>query len=110
MTGAKFASWDNIIDKNVISVDDQELGKVEFITRDFIQANQGLISKKYYFIPKHYVSGFDGKNIWISLTKDEVKSRFRRGEEEPNTGVLDKSYLFGKQLIVFHMEREELKF
>jgi hypothetical protein len=69
-------SWDKAIDKKVKSSDNQDLGKVQSITREYIQTKEGLVGKKYYFIPKYYIQGYDGDNLWVSLTKDEVKTRF----------------------------------
>jgi hypothetical protein len=72
-------SWDKAIDKKVKSTtDNQDLGKVQSITREYIQTKEGLVGKKYYFIPKYYIQGYDGDHLWISLTKDEVKTRFER--------------------------------
>jgi hypothetical protein len=71
-------SWDKAIDRKVKSSDDKDLGKVQSITRDYIQTKEGTVSKKYYFIPKYYLSGYDGDKLWVSLTKDEVKTRFER--------------------------------
>jgi hypothetical protein len=71
-------SWDKAIDKKVKSTDNQDLGKIESITREYIRTKEGLVGKKYYFIPKYYIQGYDGDNLWVSLTKDEVKTRFER--------------------------------
>ena len=76
--GIDVISWDTVIDKKVKSSDDQDLGKVHTITKDFVQTKEGLVSKKYYFIPKYYVQGYDGENVWVSLTKNDVKSKFER--------------------------------
>jgi hypothetical protein len=71
-------SWDKAIDKKVKSSDDKDLGKIQSITRDYIQTKEGTISKNYYFIPKYYITGYDGDNLWVSLTRDEVRSRFEK--------------------------------
>jgi hypothetical protein len=71
-------SWDKAIDKKVKSSDNHDLGKIESITREYIQTKEGVLGKKCYFIPKYYIQGYDGDNIWVSLTKDEVKTRFER--------------------------------
>jgi hypothetical protein len=71
-------SWDRAIGRKVRSADDKDLGRIQRITRDYIKTSEGTISKSYYFIPKYYLSGYDGDRLWISLTKDEVKSRFER--------------------------------
>jgi hypothetical protein len=80
---ADIISWDKAIDKKVKSSDDKDLGKVQSITKDYIQTKEGLVSKNYYFIPKYYIQGYDGDNLWVSLTKDEVKSRFEKDKEPP---------------------------
>ena len=76
--GIDVISWDTVIDKKVKSSDDQDLGKVHTITKDFVQTKEGLVSKNYYFIPKYYVQGYDGEHVWVSLTKDDVKTKFER--------------------------------
>src|SRR5687767_4175717 len=76
-------SWDKAIDKKVKSSDDKDLGKVQSITREYVQTKEGVVSKNYYYIPRYYITGYDGTNIWVSLTKDEVKARFE-SENEPD--------------------------
>ncbi|MGH9977435.1 MAG: hypothetical protein ACRD8Z_16630 [Nitrososphaeraceae archaeon] len=76
--GIDVISWDTIIGKKVKSSDKNDLGKVHTITKDFVQTKEGLVSKNYYFIPKYYVQGYDGEDVWVSLTKDEIKAKFER--------------------------------
>ena len=78
---ADIISWDKAIDKKVKSSDDKGLGKIQSITKDYIQTKEGLVSKNYYFIPKYYIQGYDGDHLWVSLTKDEIKSRFEKDKE-----------------------------
>lgn len=85
---ADIISWDKAIDKKIKSSDDKDLGKVQSITQDYIQTKEGTIGKKYYYIPKYYLQGYDGDHLWVSLTKDEVKSRFE-GEKEPSTTTFE---------------------
>src|SRR6478672_2572104 len=70
--------WDDAVDKKVKSSDDKDLGKIQKVTKEYIQVNEGLVSKKSYFIPKYYVQGYDGNYLWVSLTKEEIKSRYER--------------------------------
>jgi hypothetical protein len=78
MSGSIIISWDEAVDKKVKSSDDKDLGKVQSVTKDYIQTKEGTISKKNYFIPKYYVQGYDGDSIWVSLRKDEVKERYEK--------------------------------
>jgi hypothetical protein len=45
-------------------------------------------SKNYYYIRKYYLEGYDGDHLWISLTKDEVKTRFEK-ENAPSLAEFD---------------------
>ena len=65
-------SWDKAIDKKVKSSDDKDLGKIQSVTRDYIQTKEGTVDKKYYYIPKYYLQGYDGDHLWVSLTKDDL--------------------------------------
>ena len=66
-------SWDKAIDKKVKSSDDKNLGKIQSVTRDYIQTKEGTVDKKYYYIPKFYLQGYDGDHLWVSLTRNDVK-------------------------------------
>ena len=81
-------SWDKAIDKKVKSSDDKDLGKIQSVTRDYIQTKEGTVSKNYYYVPKYYIQGYDGDHLWVSLTKYEVKSRFE-GEKEPPAATFE---------------------
>jgi hypothetical protein len=85
---ADIISWDKAIDKKVKSSDNQDIGKVQSITNEYIQTKEGMVSKKYYFIPKYYFQGYDGDSLWVSLTKDEIKAKFEK-EKEPEPAELE---------------------
>src|SRR5215213_1143315 len=78
MSSSIIISWDESADKKVKSSDDKDLGKVQNVTKDYIQTKEGAVLKKSYFIPKYYVQGYDGDSIWVSLRKDDIKERFER--------------------------------
>jgi hypothetical protein len=79
---ADVLSWDKSIDKDVKTIDDKKVGKIRAITNDFIQIQKGTVDKKYYFVPKHYIQGYDGDNIWLATTEDELK-QFESEKELP---------------------------
>jgi hypothetical protein len=81
-------SWDKAIDMKVKSSDNKDLGKIQSITKDYIQTKEGLVSKNYYFIPKYHIQGYDGDKLWVSLTKDDVQARFEK-EKAPDPSEFD---------------------
>jgi hypothetical protein len=81
-------SWDKAIDMKVKSSDNKDLGKIQAITKDYIQTKEGMVSKNYYFIPKYHIQGYDGDKLWVSITKDDVKARFEK-EKAPDPSEFD---------------------
>ena len=61
--------WEKVIDKKVKSSDNQDVGKVESVSTYYLEAKEGHVSKKRYYIPKYYIQGFDGENLHGSNDK-----------------------------------------
>ena len=72
----------NLLMKMLKQVTIRKVGKVRAVTTDYIQIQKGTLDKKYYFVPKHYIQGYDGDDIWLALTEDEVK-QFESEKEMP---------------------------
>ena len=72
-------TWDRTLGKKVKSSDEKDLGRITSISRYYIETKEaGRFSKKHFFLPKYYLESYDGNDIWISLTKDEVSSKFEQ--------------------------------
>ena len=72
-------SWDKVIDKEVKSSDNEEIGKIKSLGQYFVEIEDGVISKKHYFIPKKYLHQYnDDDLLHSSLTKDEIKQKYQR--------------------------------
>ena len=71
-------SWDKVIDKKVKSSEKEELGKIKSIGQYFVEVEDGVISKKHYFIPKKYLQHYDDDTVYSSVTKDEIKQKYQR--------------------------------
>jgi len=84
--------WDNAIDKKAKSSDGRDLGKIQSITKYYIQTKEGLVSKNYYFIPKYHIQGYDGDNLWVSMTKDEIKNLYERASPPSDSEFKTQEY------------------
>lgn len=91
-------SWDKSVDKDVKSSDRHKVGKIRAVTNEFIQIQKGSLDKKYYFVPKYYIQGYDGDNIWLSITEDEVK-QFESEKEIPLASLDNEKYRQHKLLV-----------
>src|SRR5919112_1307898 len=69
-------SWDKAKGKSVKSIDKKDIGKIKEISQDYIQIKKGIVDKEYFFVPKYFVEGYDQDDIIVSLTEDEIKTKF----------------------------------
>ncbi|HEU5462247.1 MAG TPA: hypothetical protein VFU79_08265 [Nitrososphaeraceae archaeon] len=71
-------SWDKVMGNEIKSSDKKEIGKIKSVGQHFVEVEDGVISKKHYFIPKKYIHGYDGDTIYSSLEKEEIKQKYQR--------------------------------
>jgi hypothetical protein len=81
-------SWDKVKGKNAKSIDNKEMGEIKEVSQDYIQIKKGIVDKDYFFIPKYFVEGYDGDDIILSLTDDEIKTKFSN-KSNPSDDMLD---------------------
>lgn len=72
------SSWTDLINESVHTSDDQDIGEVEAVSRNFIVVKKGLVNVHRYYIPLHRVEGWDGKVVWLKITEDAVKTNYER--------------------------------
>jgi len=72
------SSWTDLIGESVHTSDDQDIGDVEAINRNFLVVKKGLVNVHRYYIPLHRVEGWDGKAVWLKISEDAVKTNYER--------------------------------
>jgi hypothetical protein len=70
--------WVDLIDESVHTSDDQDIGDIEAVSRDFIVVKRGFVNVHRYYIPVRKVEGWDGDVLWLRITEDEVKKNYER--------------------------------
>lgn len=71
-------SWDKVIGKDVKSIDEKDIGKIKDISQDHIQIEKGLVDKEHYSIPKSFAERYENDHVFLSLTEDEIKDKFKK--------------------------------
>jgi hypothetical protein len=71
-------SWEKVMDKEVKSSDKEEIGKIKSVGQYFVEVEDGVISKKHYFVPKKYLQQYDDDTVYSSLTQEEIKQKYQR--------------------------------
>ena len=106
---ADILSWDKAIDKDVKTIDKKKVGKIRAVTTDYIQIRKGKVDKKYYFVPKHYIQGYDGNDIWLAINEDEVK-QFESEKELPLASFDSPQYREWKSIVEKNIHSLQVQF
>jgi hypothetical protein len=72
------SNWTDLIDESEYSSDDQDMGDIEAVSRNFIVVKKGLVNIHRYYIPLHRVEGWDGKAVWLKTAEEAVKRDYER--------------------------------
>ena len=74
--------WEEVIHKHVRSVDNVDMGDVDRVGNEFIVVREGVANIHLYYIPKQYITKYDGSSLWIDVSSGLVSPKFER-EDEP---------------------------
>jgi hypothetical protein len=74
--------WEDVIHKHVRTADNEDIGDVDKVGNEFIVVRQGVANIHMYYIPKQYITKYDGSSLWIDVTSGLVSPKFER-EDEP---------------------------
>jgi hypothetical protein len=72
------SSWTDLIGESVHASDDQDIGDIEAVSRNFIVVRKGLVNVSRYYIPLHRVEGWDGKVVWLKISEEEINTNYKR--------------------------------
>lgn len=74
--------WEDVIHKHVRTLDNVDIGDVDRVGNEFIVVRDGVATVHMYYIPKQYITNYDGSSIWINVSSGLVSPKFER-EDEP---------------------------
>lgn len=78
MTEENPASWTDLIHELVHTRDDEQLGHVEAVSRNFLVVKRGLVKVRRFYIPLTKVQGWDGKAVWLKVTHREAEENYEK--------------------------------
>ncbi len=80
--------WEDVIHKHVMTADNIDMGDVDRIGNEFIVVREGVANIHMYYIPKQYITNYDGSSIWIDVPSGLVSAKFER-DDEPTQEEID---------------------
>lgn len=80
--------WEDVIHKHVRTTDEVDIGDVDRVGNQFIVVREGVANIHMYYIPKQYITNYDGSSLWIDVSSGLVSAKFER-EDEPTQEEID---------------------
>jgi hypothetical protein len=80
--------WEDVIHKHVRTLDDVDIGDVDRVGNEFIVVREGVANIHLYYIPKQYITNYDGSSLWIDVSSGLVSPKFER-KDEPTREEID---------------------
>jgi hypothetical protein len=71
------SSLTDLVGESVHTSDDQDMGDIEAVTRNFIEMKKELVNVHRHYIPLHRVEGWDGKVVWLKISEEDVKTNYQ---------------------------------
>lgn len=96
--------WESLKGKKVKTSDGEELGEIKEIAQNYILVERGTFSKEKNWFPKYVADAYDGKVLWLLVTKEDFTKSYVHGEEPPAQQYIRdfetfKASPFGKKLV-----------
>ena len=71
-------NWTGLINESVHTADDEDIGDIAAVNRNFVVVKKGFKNVHYYYIPIDQVDGWDRDVLWLRVTADEVRQNYER--------------------------------
>jgi hypothetical protein len=71
----------DLVGESVHTSDDEDIGEIEAVSRDFVVVKRGLVNVRHYYIPVNKVEGWDSNVVWLKSTERQVKQSYERDVE-----------------------------
>jgi hypothetical protein len=78
-------NWSDLLNESVHTSDDEDIGDIEAVNRNFIVVKRGWSNVHRYYIPASKVDAWDGSVLWLNVPEQTVKSNYERNTV-PDTG------------------------
>jgi len=78
MASLSSIDWNDVIDKEARSSNNEDLGEVQKVDENYIFVQRGMISKDKFYIPVDMVESYDGTILRFRISEEDATARFLR--------------------------------
>lgn len=86
--------WNNVVKKEARGINNEDLGEVQEVTKDYVLVEKGVINKERFYIPRDMAVGYNGTILIFSISAEDAKNKFLKD----SIPVFLASHLAGKAI------------
>lgn len=75
---SKDIPWNEIIKKEAVGINNEDLGKVQEVGSVSILTKKGFLNTEFFNIPKKLVERYDGDKVYFKINEEEARSFSKR--------------------------------
>src|SRR5688500_9289651 len=75
---SKNIPWNEIIKKEAVGINNDDLGKVQEVSSVYILTKKGFLNTEFFDIPKSLVERYDGDKVYFTINEEQARSFSKR--------------------------------
>jgi hypothetical protein len=74
--------WNNVVKKEARGINNEDLGEVQEVTKDYVLVEKGVINKERFYIPRDMAVGYNGTILIFSISAEDAKNKFLKANKD----------------------------
>ena len=103
---SKDIPWNEIIKKEAVGINNDDLGKVQEVSSVSILTKKGFLNTEFFDIPKNLVERYDGDKVYFTINEEQARSFSKRNSSI--TTENDEDYSITQSKITGEVENNEI--
>src|SRR5688500_79821 len=103
---SKDIPWNEIIKKEAIGINNDDLGKVQEVGSVSILTKKGFLNTEFFDIPKNLVERYDGDKVYFTINEEQARS-FAKRNSSITTEKEEEEYYINQSKITVEDENND---
>ena len=104
---SKDIPWNEIIKKEAVGINNNDLGKVQEVGSVSILTKKGFLNTEFFDIPKNLVERYDGDKVYFTINEEQARS-FSKRNSSITTEKEEEEYSINQSKITVEDENNDL--
>jgi uncharacterized protein (TIGR02271 family) len=105
---SKDIPWNEIIKKEAVGINNDDLGKVQEVGSVSILTKKGFLNTEFFDIPKNLVERYDGDKVYFTINEEQARSFAKRNSSITTEKEEEEEYSINQSKITVEDKNNDL--